>query len=101
MIYDPICYASECGAHVEAQPARDCAYVTFAHDEHGATFTLAVDEEQMADLRARFAAHAAKVRGGGSLDQESIVIFGDSYRFTAHDASEIVRLLDGLGGAAH
>lgn len=101
MICDSVYYDSEYGAHIEASPNWDYSFLTFAHDEHDATFTLAVDEEQIADLRARFTAHAAKVRHGGSFEQESIVIFGDPYRFTAHDASEIVKLLDDLASATH
>jgi len=101
MTTNSVFYDAEYGAHLEARHARDYAFLTFSHDDHDATFTLAIDEEQIADLRARFAAHAAKVRGGGRLDQESIVIFGDPYRFTAHDASEIIRLLDDLASAAH
>ena len=101
MTNNSVFYDAEYGAHLEARPARDYAFLTFSHDDHDATFTLAVDEEQIADLRARFAAHAVKVRGGGSLDQESVVILGDSYRFTARDASEIIRLLDDLASAAH
>ena len=93
---DSAFYDAEYGAHLEARHARDYAVLTFSHDDHNATFTLAIDEEEIADLRARFAAHAAKVRGGGSLELESIVTFGDSYRFTAHDADETVKLLGDL-----
>ena len=101
MTIHSVFYDAEYGAQLEACPSRDYAFLTFSHDGHDATFTLAIDEEQIADLRARFAAHAAKVRGGGSRKQESIVIFGDSYRFTAHDAGEIVKILDDLASGTY
>ena len=85
MKIDPVLQDAEYGAHLESRPAHDYAFLMYSHHDHDATFTLAIDQQQIADLRTRFAAHAAKVRGRGSLEQESIVIFGDSYRVTASD----------------